>query len=107
MLVADPKGKKPEFTFGVEKKEEYKDKINTDENFAVRKKVSHYRKMSLDEELGYKEKDAVEYTLQTDHAAFEIGNMVKRDGKDLYLPVIMGCFLMQQDILLKNIQAGM
>ncbi len=85
MLVADPKGKKPEFTFGVEKKEEYKDKINTDENFAVRKKVSHYRKMSLDEELGYKEKDAVEYTLQTGHAAFEIGDMLKRNGKALYV----------------------
>lgn len=85
VLVADPKGKKPEFTFGVEKKEEYKDKVNTDENFAVRKKVSRYRKMSLDEELDYKEKDAVEYTLQTDHAAFEIGDMLKRNGKALYV----------------------
>ncbi len=85
VLIADPKGKNPKFTFGAEKKEEYKDEVDSGENFAVRKKVSRYRKISPDEELGYKEKDAVEYTLQTDHAAFETGDMVKRNGKALYV----------------------
>ncbi len=85
VLVPDPKSKKPEFAFGVKKGEEYKDDVGTGGDFAIRKKVARYRKMSQCEGLSYEEKDATEYTLDTDHAAFEIGDMVKRDGKELYV----------------------
>lgn len=85
VLVVDPKGKKPEFTFGVPEGKEYKDEVDVEGDFAVRKKVSKYRKMSKYEDISYEEKDTVEYTLQTDHAALEVGDMVKRKGKALYV----------------------
>ena len=59
--------------------------MGTGGDFAIRKKVARYRKMSQCECLSYEEKDATEYTLDTDYAAFEIGDMVKRDGKELYV----------------------
>ena len=62
-----------------------KDDVGAVDDFAIMKKVARYRKMSQCEGLSYEEKDVTEYTLDTDHAAFEIGNMVKRDGKELYV----------------------
>ena len=69
----------------MKKGEEYKDDVGAGGDFAIRKKVARYRKMAQCEGLSYEEKDATEYTLDTDHAAFEIGDMVKRDGKELYV----------------------
>lgn len=85
VLVPDPKETKPSFAFGVPEGEEYKDEAGEDADFAVRKKVSRYRKLSQCSEVSYEEGDAVEYTLQTDHAALEVGDMVKRKGKALYV----------------------
>lgn len=76
---------KPSFAFGVADGKEYQDDVVKRSDFAVRKKVSHYRKLSQAEEISYQEEDAVEYTLQTDHAALEIGDYIQWKGKKLYV----------------------
>ena len=85
VLVPDPKGTTPSFAFGVPEGMEYKDEAGEEVDFAVRKKVSRYRKLSQCGSISYEEGDAVEYTLQTDHATLEVGDMVKRKGKALYV----------------------
>ena len=76
---------KPSFAFGVADGKEYQDDVVKRSDFAVWKKVSHYRKLSQAEEISYQEEDAVEYTLQTDHAALEIGDYIQWKGKKLYV----------------------
>ncbi|HBI62283.1 MAG TPA: hypothetical protein DDY31_13900 [Lachnospiraceae bacterium] len=85
VLVPDPKKTTPSFAFGVPEGAEYKEEAGEEVDFAVRKKVSRYRKLSQCGSVSYEEGDAVEYTLQTDHAALEVGDMVKRKGKVLYV----------------------
>lgn len=85
VLVPDPKETTPSFAFGVPEGVEYKEEAGEEVDFAVRKKVSRYRKLSQCGSVSYEEGDAVEYTLQTDHAALEVGDMVKRKGKALYV----------------------
>ena len=85
VLVPDPKGTTPSFAFCVPEGMEYKDEAGEEVDFAVRKKVSRYRKLSQCGSISYEEGDAVEYTLQTDHATLEVGDMVKRKGKALYV----------------------
>ena len=85
VLVPDPKKTTPSFAFGVPEGAEYKEEAGEEVDFAVRKKVSRYRKLSQCGSVSYEEGDAVEYTLQTDHAALEVGDMVKRKGKALYV----------------------
>lgn len=85
VLVPDPKAEKPSFAFGVADGKEYQDDVVKRGDFAVRKKVSRYRKLSQAEEISYQEEDAVEYTLQTDHAALEIGDYIQWKGKKLYV----------------------
>lgn len=85
VLVPDPKKTTPSFAFGVPEGAEYKEETGEEVDFAVRKKVSRYRKLSQCGSVSYEEGDAVEYTLQTDHAALEVGDMVKRKGKALYV----------------------
>ena len=85
VLVPDPKETIPSFAFGVPEGVEYKEEAGEEVDFAVRKKVSRYRKLSQCGSVSYEEGDAIEYTLQTDHAALEVGDMVKRKGKALYV----------------------
>lgn len=85
VLVPDPKETTPSFAFGVPEGVEYKEEAGEEVDFAVRKKVSRYRKLSQCGSVSYEEGDAVEYTLQTDHAALEVGDMVKRKGRALYV----------------------
>ena len=47
--------------------------------------MARYRKLSQCEEISYQETDAVEYTVQTEHAALEIGDQVSIQGKSLYV----------------------
>lgn len=54
-------------------------------DYSVRKKVSRYRQLSQSDEISYKEKDAVEYTVRTEHAAAGIGDKIIVKGKMLYV----------------------
>ncbi len=84
VLVADPTGEKPSFSFGLADGKSYGEETSK-ADFSVRKKVARYRKLSQCEEISYQETDAVEYTVQTEHAALEIGDQVSIQGKSLYV----------------------
>ena len=84
VLVADPTGEKPSFSFGLADGASYEEETSK-ADFSVRKKVARYRKLSQCEEISYQETDAVEYTVQTEHAALEIGDQVSIQGKPLYV----------------------
>ena len=84
VLVADPTGEKPSFSFGLADGKSYEEETSK-ADFSVRKKVARYRKLSQCEEISYQENDAVEYTVQTEHAALEIGDKVSIQGKSLYV----------------------
>ncbi len=84
VLVADAAASQPSFSFGVEEGKEYQDEAGEEGDFAVKKKVARYRRLSQ-EEFPFQETDAVEYTLKTDHATLDVGDMVRRKGQALYV----------------------
>lgn len=90
VLVADPAGETPSFSFGLADGASYEEETSK-ADFSVRKKVARYRTLSQCEDISYQEEDAVEYTVRTEHAALEIGDMVSIKGQSLYVREVKLC----------------
>ncbi len=84
VLVPDPTADSPTFSFGLPEGKTYGEETAR-ADFSVRKKMSRYRKLSKCQDITYQEEDAVEYTIQTDCAALDIGDMISIKGKSLYV----------------------